>query len=126
VRYIIAQDRRRMDSLFRDYIREAFRLTTIDRNRSLRLQSQKLILPCALLVRAGLTLRRRAFRLGKNLLDADRVDQTRYVVGKNVIQRANIILFQALAQIFGGDKTRFAIGQVAARAIAKRNERLVR
>jgi hypothetical protein len=57
-----------MDSLFRDYIREAFRLTLrIDRNRSLRLQSEKLIFAMRFAGESGADSSAKSVSLGEEL-----------------------------------------------------------
>src|ERR1700732_257953 len=61
-----------------------------------------------------------------SLLDADSLDHSQHLVVEDVVERAFVLFLEAFAQIFRRDKARFAIGQVAASALAKRHEPGVR
>src|SRR5437899_11080887 len=60
------------------------------------------------------------------LLDADQIDQAQHFTFRDVIERASIFFFEAFAQIFRGDKTCFAVGQVTPRLLAQFHERSMR
>src|SRR5260370_12733482 len=60
------------------------------------------------------------------LLDADLLDQAENVGFGHIVKLALVFFFQALTQKFRGDKARFAVGQVAAGALAEFHKRRVR
>jgi hypothetical protein len=53
---------------------------------------------------------------------ADLGDQAEDIVVRHVIEWAHVFFFEALAQVFGGYKTGFAIGQVAPGFVAEFHE----